>query len=89
MPDYRFDVALSFPGEHRRRVKKIAELLAVRLGRDKVLYDKFFEAEFARPNLNVYLPKLYLQSAYLYSSIAPSMPGRNGRAWSGEWASIL
>jgi hypothetical protein len=65
MSDYRFEVALSFPGEYRSRVRKIAELLAVRLGRERVLYDKFFEAEFARPNLNVYLPKLYLDSHLL------------------------
>lgn len=65
MSDYRFEVALSFPGEYRSRVKKIAELLAAKLGREKVLYDKFFEAEFARPNLGVYLPKLYQQSRLL------------------------
>jgi hypothetical protein len=65
MPDYRFEVALSFPGEYRRRIKKIAELLARRLGGEKVLYDRFYEAEFARPNLNVYLPKLYQQSRLL------------------------
>lgn len=65
MSDYRFEVALSFPGEYRRRVRKISELLATTLGRERVLYDKFFEAEFARPNLNVYLPSLYKQSRLL------------------------
>lgn len=55
----RFRVALSFPGEHRSRVEEIAEALARRLGRDKVLYDKWHAAEFARPNLDVYLPRLY------------------------------
>ena len=35
----RFRVALSFPGEHRERVEKIAEVLGGRLGRDRVLYD--------------------------------------------------
>lgn len=37
----RFRVALSFPGEHRERVEKIAEALGEKLGRDRVLYDKW------------------------------------------------
>ena len=55
----RFRVALSFPGEHRSRVENIANTLAARLGREKVLYDKWYAAEFARPNLDTYLSKLY------------------------------
>ena len=55
----RFRVALSFPGEYRARVERIAEALAAKLGRDKVLYDTWHRAEFARPNLDIYLPKLY------------------------------
>ncbi|SPF36258.1 hypothetical protein SBA4_1840036 [Candidatus Sulfopaludibacter sp. SbA4] len=55
----RFRVALSFPGEYRARVEKIAEALAARLGREKILYDKWYAAEFARPDLDVYLLKLY------------------------------
>jgi tetratricopeptide (TPR) repeat protein len=55
----RFRVALSFPGEHRGRVEKIAEALAGRLGRDAILYDKWHRGEFARPALGVYLPDLY------------------------------
>jgi hypothetical protein len=55
----RFQVALSFPGEHRNRVERIAEALAASLGRNNVLYDKWHSAEFARPNLDVYLPRLY------------------------------
>jgi hypothetical protein len=55
----RFRVALSFPGEHREFVEPIAEKLAHKLGKPKVLYDKYHEAEFARPNLDVYLQSLY------------------------------
>jgi tetratricopeptide (TPR) repeat protein len=55
----RFRVALSFPGEFRGRVEKIAEALAGALGRGKVLYDRWSAAEFARPNLDVYLSRLY------------------------------
>ena len=62
---FRFKVALSFPGEHRGRVERIAYALVEKLGRGTVLYDRWFSAEFARPNLDTYLPKLYLQSRLL------------------------
>lgn len=62
---FRFQVALSFPGEHRARVEKIAGILADRLGSSNVLYDEWYRAEFARPNLNVYLPTLYLEQSLL------------------------
>ena len=54
----RFDVALSFPGEHRAFVEAVAARLSAVLGQERVLYDKYYEAEFARPNLDVYLPRL-------------------------------
>jgi tetratricopeptide (TPR) repeat protein len=62
---YRFDVALSFPGENRVRVERIAEALAAELGRERVLYDKWYRAEFARPRLDLYLPKLYHERSRL------------------------
>ena len=55
----RFTVALSFPGERREFVSKVAACLAKKLGKQKILYDKYLEAEFARPNLDLHLPKLY------------------------------
>ncbi len=55
----RFHVALSFPGEQRVFVEEVASHLASLVGREHVLYDKFYEAEFARPDLDVYLPNLY------------------------------
>jgi hypothetical protein len=55
----RFDVALSFPGEHRDFVEEVAVRLSRDLTKDRVLYDKYYEAEFARLDLDVYLPKLY------------------------------
>jgi tetratricopeptide (TPR) repeat protein len=61
----RFRVALSFPGEHRKRIENIAYALAKKLGREKVLYDKWHTAEFARPNLNTYLQKLYQEESQL------------------------
>jgi len=55
----RFLVALSFPGEKRDYVKKVAEELCRQLGRGKVFYDKHFAAELARVNLDTYLQKIY------------------------------
>ena len=62
---FRFQIALSFPGEYRSRVEKIASALAEVVGRNKILYDRWHVAEFARPNLDVYLPKLYHEKSLL------------------------
>ena len=84
----RFRVALSFPGDHRARVERIAEALAANLGRDKVLYDQWHAAEFARPNLDVYLPKLYNdESDLLVFFISKEY---NAKEWCGlEWRAGL
>ncbi|NQV27777.1 MAG: TIR domain-containing protein [Rhodopirellula sp.] len=55
----RFDVALSFPGEHRTFVEEVAKSLSRSLTREKVFYDRFYEAELARPNLDTYLQHIY------------------------------
>ena len=55
----RFDIALSFPGEHCVFVEQVAAHLATTFSEDRVLYDKYQDAEFARLDLNVYLPNLY------------------------------
>jgi hypothetical protein len=55
----RFRVALSFPGERRLFIAQIAATLATEHGKARILYDQFYEAEFARPDLDVYLPNLY------------------------------
>ena len=59
MAPRRFRVALSFAGEKRDFVEQVADLLAARFGRDAILYDKYHEAEFARYDLGIRLPKLY------------------------------
>lgn len=55
----RFQVALSFPGEHRTVVEQIANVLAERLTKPAVFYDRFYESELARPNLDTYLQNIY------------------------------
>lgn len=55
----RFDVALSFPGEHREYVKKVADGLATQLSPERVFYDAYYISELARPNLDTYLQEIY------------------------------
>ncbi|MFO0957059.1 MAG: TIR domain-containing protein [Isosphaeraceae bacterium] len=55
----RFRVALSFAGEYRKFVGEVAEYLGRELGRPAVLYDLWYDAELARPNLHHYLEKIY------------------------------
>lgn len=61
----RFKIALSYPGERRDFVKQVADRLADRVGRDRVLYDCYYEAEFARPDLDTYLQRLYRDESEL------------------------
>jgi TIR domain len=83
----RFDVALSFPGEHRDFVKQVAGHLADAFGKKRVLYDKYYEAEFARPNLDVYLPELYrAQSELIVLFLCPEYAAKR---WCNlEWRHI-
>jgi tetratricopeptide (TPR) repeat protein len=55
----RFRVALSFPGEKRAFVSQVVECLSQHLGRESVFYDAYYEAELARPDLDVYLGRIY------------------------------
>jgi len=83
----RFDVALSFPGEHRIFVEAVAARLSAVLGKEHVLYDKYYEAEFARPNLDVYLPALYrTQSELVVLFLCPEYAAKR---WCNlEWRHI-
>lgn len=80
----RFRVALSFPGEHRSRVEKIAEALADNLGRERVLYDKWLAAELNRVNLDTYLSNLYHEDSDLIAVFL--CKEYNAKEWCGlEW----
>lgn len=61
----RFRVALSFPGEHRGFVEQVSESLCGKLPRETILYDRYYEAEFARPNLDTHLLELYRNQSEL------------------------
>ena len=55
----RFAVALSFPGEHRVFVGKVASALRSAFGEQRVFYDRFHEGELSRPNLDLALQQIY------------------------------
>ncbi len=88
MATKRFRIAFSFAGEKRDFVRKVAELLASRFGRDKILYDKFHEAEFSRSDLAFHLPDLYEKESDLI--VAVICPDYDKKLWCGlEWNAIF
>jgi len=83
----RFTVALSFPGEHRDFVGQVAGHLASTFSQGRVLYDEYHDAEFARPDLDVYLPNLYrTQSELIVIFLCPEYAGK--RWCKLEWRHI-
>ncbi|MBE7384755.1 MAG: tetratricopeptide repeat protein [Leptolyngbya sp. SIO1E4] len=87
MSTRRFRIAFSFAGEKRAFVKAVAAILAEQFGEDKILYDEYHEAEFARYNLGIYLPQLYGEQSDL---IVPVLcPRYDVKRWTGwEWTHI-
>jgi hypothetical protein len=61
----RYRVALSYPGEERPLVSAVARQLTEALGRDRVFYDRFYEAELARLDLDIHLQGIYGQASDL------------------------
>ena len=80
----RFQVALSFAGEHRNFVEGVAEHLRKNLGQNRVFYDRYYEAELARPNLDTYLIKIYHEDTDLIAIFLCSNYAQ--KEWCGlEW----
>jgi len=83
----RFRVALSFSGDHRAFVEQVAHHLAAKLGRDRVLYDRYYEPEFARLDLDTHLQRLYHDESELNAVFLCS--GYQSKEWCGlEWRAI-
>ena len=80
----RFAVGFSYAGENRALVAPLAEELARSYGRQRVLFDRFHEAELARPDLDVYLPRLYRdETELIVVLLSPDYPNKR---WCGlEW----
>lgn len=83
----RFKIAFSFPGEYRDIVCKIAKGVAEVFSEECILYDWFHRAEFARPNLDVYLQNLYKNESELI--VVFICAEYNEKKWCGvEWRAI-
>ncbi len=83
-PLKKFKIGLSFPGEYRTFIEGIAEQLQVRLGEGTIFYDKFFQAELARPDLDTTLQKIYSEDCELI--VVLLCPEYEDKEWCGlEW----
>ena len=79
--DHIFDVALSFPGEARDYIQRVAEQLVSTLGPNCVFYDRFYQAQLAVPNLDTVLQQLYGERSRL---VVPFLSADYGsKKWCG------
>ena len=84
---HRFEVALSFPGEQRTYVDRVAKELDDVLGPGACFYDRFYEAQLARPNLDVLLHAIYGERSDLVVVFACAEYDQ--KLWCGiEWRKI-
>lgn len=84
---HQFDVALSFPSEQREYVKCVAVQLNRLLGSDACFYDKFYEAQLARPNLDTLLHDIYGDRSGLV--VVFVCAAYDAKLWCGiEWRKI-
>ena len=56
---HEFDVALSFPGESRELVEKVAVELERLIGPNRYFYDNNYISQLARPSLDTFLQDIY------------------------------
>ena len=84
---HRFEVALSFPGEQRSYVDRVAGELDDVLGAEACFYDRFYEAQLARPNLDVLLQEIYgVRSGLVVVFVCAEY---DAKLWCGiEWRKI-
>ena len=61
----RFAVGLSFPSKYLGKVRAIADILSETFTQRRILFQGYHEAEFARPNLDIYLQHLLIEETEL------------------------
>lgn len=85
--DIEFQVAMSFPGEHRTYVASTVDVLRNQLGPDAVFYDFDYQAQLARPNLDVLLQDTYRHRSSLV--VVFLCEKYSEKQWCGlEWRAI-
>ncbi|MBB3291708.1 hypothetical protein FHT39_000347 [Mitsuaria sp. BK045] len=84
---HHFDVAFSFPGEYRETVEAVARETTVLKGSHSRFYDNNYQAQLARPGLDLLLQALYRDRAKLIVVFIGSDYQR--KVWPGiEWTAI-
>ena len=82
----RFAIAVSFPGEHRRFARNVVNRLAEALGRDRVFYDQWYEAELLGLDGDLKLKRYYRNQSEL---IVPFFSEHYEKPWCRvEWHAI-
>ena len=85
--DIKFKVALSFPGQKRAYVSKVADALRSALEDDEVFYDFDYQSQLAIPNLDSLLQKIYRENSELIVVFLSS--DYANKEWCGlEWRAI-
>lgn len=85
--DINFKVALSFPGEKRKYVSKVADNLRSALGDDQVFYDFDYQSQLAKPDLDTLLQNIYRNNSDLV--VVFLCKEYTEKEWCGlEWRSI-
>lgn len=85
-PSKRFAVAVSFPGEHRKFVKNVVERLAEVLGRERVFYDEWYQAELLGLDGDIKLRRYYREQSDL---VVPFFSEHYRKDWCQiEWSAI-
>ena len=84
---HQFNVALSFPGEHRDYVKTVADEVTRELGPNSCFYDQYFEAQLGQPGLDLLLQEIYGKRSTLV--VAFVCREYDAKKWCGiEWQKI-
>jgi hypothetical protein len=76
--NFRFDVAFSFAGPNREKVRAIAELVAARVGKERVFFDEWYEHEILGDDMDVLLQRFYHeQSLLVVADLSQEYAGRD------------
>jgi hypothetical protein len=87
LEDIQFDVSFSFPGERRKFVSSIADIIRKKLNKDKLFYDHDYQSQLARPNIDSLLQKIYRNNSKLIVVFLSSEYSK--KEWCGlEWRAI-
>ena len=74
---FRFDIAFSFARPHRDKVREIAGLVAEKLGRERVFFDEWYEAEILGDDMDVLLQRFYHeQSLFVLADLSEDYADR-------------